>query len=51
MEATGYKFRDARGERGDCLQILKDNGINSIRLRVLSAPRPTGSADTAALRR
>jgi len=38
MEATGYKFRDARGERGDCLQILKDNGINSIRLRVFVSP-------------
>lgn len=38
MEATGYRFRNAGGKPQDCLRILKDNGINSIRLRVFVSP-------------
>ncbi|MGO4818382.1 glycoside hydrolase family 53 protein [Flavobacterium sp. W22_SRS_FP1] len=38
MEATGYKFYDAAGTEKDCLQILKDRGINTIRLRVWVNP-------------
>jgi arabinogalactan endo-1,4-beta-galactosidase len=34
MEATGYKFYDKDGKETDCLQLLKDRGINSSRLRV-----------------
>jgi arabinogalactan endo-1,4-beta-galactosidase len=44
MEATGYKFYDNKEKQEDCLQILKDNGINSIRLRVFVNP----SADKVA---
>lgn len=38
MEATGYKFYDADGSEKDCLQLLKERGINSIRLRVWVNP-------------
>ena len=38
MEATGYKFYDIDGTQKDCLQLLKDRGINSIRLRVWVNP-------------
>ena len=38
MEATGYKFYDANGKETDCLQLLKDLGMNSIRLRVWVNP-------------
>jgi arabinogalactan endo-1,4-beta-galactosidase len=38
MEATGYQFYDADGSKKDCLQILKDRGINTIRLRVWVNP-------------
>lgn len=38
MEATGYKFYDSDGNEKDCLQLLKDRGINSIRLRVFVNP-------------
>lgn len=38
MEATGYKFYDSNGKEKDCLQILKDLGMNSIRLRVWVNP-------------
>lgn len=38
MEATGYKFYDADGTERDCLQLLKDRGINTIRLRVWVNP-------------
>ena len=38
MEATGYKFYDSTGSRKDCLQILKDKGINTVRLRVWVNP-------------
>ena len=38
MESEGVKFYDADGNAKDCLQILKDHGINSIRLRVWVNP-------------
>lgn len=38
MEATGYKFYDQDGKEKDCLQLLKDRGMNSIRLRVWVNP-------------
>ncbi|MDP3681806.1 MAG: glycosyl hydrolase 53 family protein [Flavobacterium sp.] len=38
MEATGYKFYDTDGSEKDCLQLLKDRGMNAIRLRVWVNP-------------
>ncbi len=38
MEATGYKFYDSTGVQKDCMQILKDHGINTVRLRVFVNP-------------
>lgn len=43
MEATGYKFYDTDGSKMDCLQLLQDRGMNTIRLRVWVNP----SADKA----
>lgn len=38
MEATGYKFYNDNGEAEDCFKILKDHGINSVRLRTWVNP-------------
>ena len=38
METTGYKFYDTDNSEKDCLQLLKDRGINTIRLRVWVNP-------------
>ncbi|WP_228893287.1 glycoside hydrolase family 53 protein [Pseudoduganella aquatica] len=38
MEATGYKFRNKDGAEQDCLQILQDYGINTVRLRTWVNP-------------
>lgn len=38
MEATGYQFYDTDGSRKDVLQILKDRGMNTVRLRVFVNP-------------
>lgn len=38
MEATGYKFYDNNGIETDCLQLLKDKGMNTVRLRVFVNP-------------
>lgn len=38
MEATGYKFYNNNGQEEDCMKILKDHGINSIRLRTFVNP-------------
>ncbi len=38
MEATGYKFYADNGQQEDCFKILKDHGINSIRLRTWVNP-------------
>ena len=38
MEATGYTFYNSSGVQEDCLDILKENGMNAIRLRVWVNP-------------
>lgn len=38
MEATGYVFYDENGQEEDCFKILKDHGINAIRLRTFVDP-------------
>jgi len=38
MEATGFKFYNSAGIQTECLQILKDKEINTIRLRVWVNP-------------
>ena len=38
MEATGYQFKDTDGTNKNCLQLLKDRGINTVRLRVWVNP-------------
>jgi len=38
MEATGYKFYGDDGTEQDCFKILKDHGINTIRLRTWVNP-------------
>lgn len=38
MEATGYKFYNDSGVQQDCFQILKNHGINTIRLRTWVNP-------------
>ena len=38
MEATGYKFYNDSGIQQDCFLILKDHGINTIRLRTFVNP-------------
>lgn len=43
MEATGFKFYNNQGVEQDCFQILKDHGINTVRLRTWVNP----SADKA----
>lgn len=49
MEATGYKFYNSEGVKEDCFKILKDRGINTIRLRAWVNPsddRSTGHCST-----
>ncbi len=38
MEATGYSFYDTDGTPKDGLQLLKDRGMNTVRLRVFVNP-------------
>jgi arabinogalactan endo-1,4-beta-galactosidase len=38
MEATGYTFRNRNGVEEDCFKILKDHGINTVRLRTWVNP-------------
>jgi len=38
MEATGYKFYSDSGKVEDCFKVLRDHGINSIRLRTWVNP-------------
>ena len=55
MEATGYKFYNDQGVEQDCFQILKDHGINAIRLRTWVNPSDDranghcGKAETVAM--
>ena len=39
MEKSGFVFKDEQGNPKDCLQILKDNGVNYIRLRLWNDPK------------
>lgn len=38
MEATGYKFLNQNGQQEDILKILKDHGMNTVRLRTWVNP-------------
>ena len=38
MEATGYKFYNDNGVEEDCFKILKDHGMNTVRLRTWVNP-------------
>src|SRR5580658_351205 len=38
MEAAGYAFYDSAGTQQDCFQILKNLGLNAIRLRAWVNP-------------
>ena len=38
MEASGKKFYNAKGTEQDCMALLRDLGVNSIRLRVWVDP-------------
>lgn len=38
MEASNYKFYNNSGVQQDCMQILKDKGVNAIRLRAWVNP-------------
>ena len=38
MESAGYKFYNNSGAVEDCFQLMKDKGINAIRLRVWVNP-------------
>jgi arabinogalactan endo-1,4-beta-galactosidase len=38
MEASGYKFYNDQGKPEDCLKILKDHGMNTVRLRTWVDP-------------
>lgn len=38
MEKSGFKFYNNKGQAEDCIKILKDHGINSIRLRTWVNP-------------
>lgn len=51
MEASGKKFKKADGTTADIFDVLKDGGINSVRLRVWVNPAGgwSGKADAAAL--
>jgi arabinogalactan endo-1,4-beta-galactosidase len=38
MEATGYQFLDENGKEADVLQLLKDRGMDAVRLRIFLNP-------------
>lgn len=38
MEASGFKFFESDGTETDCLEILKNRGMNTVRLRVFVHP-------------
>jgi arabinogalactan endo-1,4-beta-galactosidase len=48
MESSGYSFYDSTGTKMDCMQILKNLGFNSIRLRAWVNPT-NGWCNTADL--
>jgi len=42
MEASGYKFYDSAGEQKNCLQILKDKGINIGKVKAVPGGKGLG---------
>ncbi len=50
MEAAGIKFYDSSGTERECMQLLKNAGINAVRLRVWVNPVNgwNGTADVVA---
>ena len=38
MESSGYKFYNAKGQEQECMSLLRDLGMNAIRLRVWVNP-------------
>jgi len=50
MEASGVKFFDNAGTQKECMALLKEKGINSIRLRAWVKPAGgwNGTADLVA---
>ncbi|MFN4199186.1 MAG: arabinogalactan endo-beta-1,4-galactanase [Flavobacterium sp.] len=38
MEATGYQFLDENGQKADVLHLLKDRGMDAVRLRIFVNP-------------
>ena len=48
MEKLGAKFYDVDGREMDCLQILKNHGVNWIRVRIWNDPKagPGGGGNT-----
>jgi arabinogalactan endo-1,4-beta-galactosidase len=51
MEAQGYRFYDDSGKQKDCLDILREHGINALRFRVWVNPtqRYCSKKDVAAM--
>ena len=45
MEVSGYKFLNAQGVQEECFKILKDHGINTIRLRTFVNERGEQRSD------
>lgn len=43
MEQNGNKFYNSEGQQKDCFQLMKDLGLNSIRLRVWVDPKDHGN--------
>jgi arabinogalactan endo-1,4-beta-galactosidase len=50
MEATGYKFYDTDGTERDCLQLLKDRGMNIQIARVFVNQKGNGCYGFACLK-
>ena len=46
LENAGGKFYDQNGKEGDCLQILRDAGMNMVRLRLFVEPGATVFIDS-----
>lgn len=43
MEQKGLKFYNSKGEATDCFQLMKDLGLNAVRLRVWVDPKEHGN--------
>lgn len=43
IEDFGGRFYDRTGKESDCLEILRDHGVNFIRLKIWNNPRPPNS--------